>query len=120
MLDRQIRLLDSPGVVLSKDNEANLVLKNIIKVKDVVDPIAPMDLILQKTNKMNLLELYKIADYVNAHEFLCNVAMSRGKLKKGGIPDLEAAAQIVLHDWVLGRIKYYSIPPGYKEDIEIE
>ena len=82
VLDRQIRLLDSPGVVMSKDNEENLVLKNIIKVKDVVDPIACMDQILQKTQKVDMLKLYKIADYVNSHEFLCNVAMSRGKLKK--------------------------------------
>jgi len=41
-LDGQVRLLDSPGVVMSKDSEEKLVLKNIIKVNDVVDPMAPM------------------------------------------------------------------------------
>ena len=77
---------------MSKDNEDILVLKNIIKVNDVIDPIGPMDLILKKIDKVEILKYYKIADYDNAHEFLCNVAMTRGKLKKGGIPDLENTA----------------------------
>jgi nuclear GTP-binding protein len=81
---------------MGKDNEDILVLKNIIKIKDVVDPQGTMNLILKKTNKMEMLKLYKIADYSDSHEFLCNVAMARGKLKKGGIPDLETAAQMVL------------------------
>lgn len=41
--------------------------------------------------------------------------MSRGKLKKGGIPDLEGTSQMVLQDWVSGKIKYYALPPGFKE-----
>lgn len=81
---------------MGKDQEDILVLKNIIKVNDVVDPMGPMDLILKKINKDDILKLYRIADYDNSHEFLCNVAMSRGKLKKGGIPDLEQAAKMVL------------------------
>jgi len=36
---------------MAKDNEAKLVLKNIVKIKDIVDPIAPIDLILEKANK---------------------------------------------------------------------
>ena len=99
---------------MAKDSEEILVLKNIIKPSDVVDPIGPMNLIIQKANKEDILKLYRIADYDNAKEFLINVAMTRGRLKKGGIPDLEGTAQMVLQDWVAGRIKYYSLPPNYK------
>ena len=67
---------------MSKDSEEKLVLKNIIKVADVVDPIACMKLILTKIHKEFILKLYRIADYEDANEFLCNVAMSRGKLRK--------------------------------------
>ena len=67
---------------MSKDSEEKLVLKNIIKVNDVVDPMAPMQKILDKVNKDDVLKYYKIADFEDSHEFLCNVAMSRGKLKK--------------------------------------
>ena len=97
---------------MSKDNEDVLVLKNIIKVNDVIDPMGPMDLILQKVNKIDILNLYKISDYKDAHDFLCKVALSRGKLKKGGIPDLESAATMVLHDWVSGKLKYHTLPPN--------
>merc|ERR1712087_146665 len=34
-----------------------------------------------------------------------------GKLQKGGDPDLDTAARIVLYDWQRGRIPYFSMPP---------
>lgn len=43
--------------------------------------------------------LYKIPSFDSVDEFLQNVATARGKLKKGGIIDVDAAARIVLHDW---------------------
>jgi len=46
--------------------------------------------------KNELLLLYKIAHFENVTEFLVQVALSRGKLHKGGTPDLETAARIVL------------------------
>ena len=33
------------------------------------------------------------------------------KLKKGGVPDLDAAGRAVLQDWVSGRISFYTLPP---------
>lgn len=38
--------------------------------------------------------------------------MARGKFIKGGIPNLEAAARIIIGDWSQGKIKYYSTPEG--------
>ena len=37
--------------------------------------------------------------------------MARGRLTKGGTPDLEATARTVLSDWVIGKIKYFTLPP---------
>lgn len=34
-----------------------------------------------------------------------------GKRKRGGIPDREKAARIVLGDWNSGKIKYFTHPP---------
>lgn len=68
-----------------------------------------------------------------ADEFLAAVAGARGKLRKGGVPDIRAAARIVLQvrcfahsrccmlsthslsctqDWNEGRIPYYTLPPS--------
>ena len=46
-----------------------------------------------------LVMLYRIPSFDSVDEFLQNVATARGKLKKGGIVDVDAAARIVLHDW---------------------
>lgn len=50
-----------------------------------------------------LVSIYKINNFSDVDEFLMNVAMVRGKLKKGGVADMLAAARIVLHDWNEGK-----------------
>ena len=52
-----------------------------------------------------------------------------GKLLKKGEPDIETVAKMVLHDWLRGKIPYFSAPPDLvavedekkdtKEDIEV-
>lgn len=110
-LDSKVKLLDCPGVIFANGDEKSLVLKNIIKVSDIKDPIAPMEEILQKVNKSQLLIQYEIADFSTTVEFLTNVAFRRGKLGKGGIPDLQSAAKLVLTDWNTGKIQYFTHPP---------
>lgn len=46
-----------------------------------------------------LVSLYKVPSFDSVEDFLHKVATVRGRLKKGGIVDVEAAARIVLHDW---------------------
>ena len=46
-----------------------------------------------------LVTLYKIPSFDSVDDFLQKVATVRGRLKKGGIVDVDAAARIVLHDW---------------------
>jgi nuclear GTP-binding protein len=59
------------------------------------------------------MELYGIAKFSveDPLSFLALVARSTGKLKKGGIPNVEATAKTILHDWNNGKIKYYCNPP---------
>lgn len=49
-----------------------------------------------------LVTLYKISSFESVDDFLQKVATLRGKLKKGGVVDTEAAARMVLHDWNQG------------------
>jgi len=110
-LDSKVKLLDSPGVIFANADERTLVLRNIIKLSDIKDPISPIEDILQKVNKSQLLIQYEIADFSTVTEFLTNIAFRRGKLGKGGIPDLEGAAKLVLTDWNTGKIQYFTLPP---------
>lgn len=55
-----------------------------------------------------LVTLYKIPSFEVVDDFLYKVATVRGKLKKGGLVDIEAAARIVLHDWNEGAVTSFS------------
>jgi len=55
--------------------------------------------------------LYKIATFNDVNEFLVNIAKTRGKLGKGGVPNYKAAARLVLQDWNCGKIPFYTLPP---------
>ena len=113
-IDSKVNIIDSPGVILSKDDETTLVLRNQINPQEVKDPITPIEKMLHLVNKDDLLKMYKISDFKDAKGFLLNVAKNRGKFVKGGVPNIDAGARIVLGDWAQGKIKYYSIPDGFK------
>ena len=44
------------------------------------------------------------------------LAWSAGKLGKGGEPDLNTAAKMVLYDWQRGKIPFFTLPPDYAEE----
>merc|ERR1712137_1528306 len=118
-LDKRVRLLDCPGIVFASGNEKDageIILRNCVKVEKIADPIQPIEAILRKCNPQKLMVHYKIPEFANAQEFLSNVARRRGKLLKGGIPDYNDAARIVLQDWNNGGISYYTVPPADKVD----
>jgi nuclear GTP-binding protein len=118
-LDKHIKLLDCPGIVMSKDEDsASLALKNCIKVENLVDPIAPVDLLLKRCNKEQLILRYKIENFEDSIQFLTQVAKRHGKVRKGGIADIRKAAQLVLNDWTSGRLSYYTQPPKSDKVIE--
>lgn len=58
--------------------------------------------------------MYNIPPFTTTNQFLIEIARIRGRMKKGGIPDLENAARSILQDWNAGRIPYYTLPPKNK------
>jgi ribosome biogenesis GTPase A len=40
------------------------------------------------------------------------VAIKKGKLRKGGEPDVDATAKIILVNWQKGEIPYFHLPEG--------
>jgi nuclear GTP-binding protein len=118
ILDKNIRLLDSPGVVFADGDSSSTVLRNCINVEEMEDVITPIESILQRCPAPYLMELYGVAKFSpeDPLSFLGLVAKSTGKLKKGGIPNVEATAKTILHDWNNGKIKYYCNPPAPEEE----
>lgn len=58
------------------------------------------------------MQIYGLPRFDGTDEFLRGVAAKRGKLKKGGIIDVQAAARLVLGDWNGGRIPFFTLPPS--------
>ncbi|SCZ92628.1 BZ3500_MvSof-1268-A1-R1_Chr5-2g08046 [Microbotryum saponariae] len=111
VLEKGIRVLDCPGVVVEARGEVEGSLRGMVKAEDVRDPKAPIELILQRCKKEHLQMLYNIPAFIGTNGFLLEVARAKGRLRKGGVPDIEGTARSILQDWVAGRIPYYTSPP---------
>uniref|UniRef100_A0A1A8BK17 Guanine nucleotide binding protein-like 3 (Nucleolar)-like n=2 Tax=Nothobranchius kadleci TaxID=1051664 RepID=A0A1A8BK17_NOTKA len=111
-LDKHIKLLDCPGIVMATStSDAAMILRNCVKIEQLVDPLPPVEAILQRCNKAQIMEHYGVPDFQTAREFLLLLARRQGKLRKGGLPDTDKAAKSVLMDWTGGRISYFTHPP---------
>jgi len=121
-LDSKVKLLDSPGMVLASGDMSNssVALRNAIKVENLEDPVTPVEAILNRCPKEQMMLQYGISNYEDTNEFLSLVARSMGRLKKGGIPDQMVAARIVLNDWNCGKIKYHTYPPEEEKCVSTE
>merc|ERR1719342_678087 len=113
-LDSKVRLLDCPGIILpggDTSSDAAAALRNAVKLEQLEDPITPIEAILARADKQQLMLHYRLSEFNGTQEFLARLCSRMGKLKKGGVPDYETAARAVLHDWNVGNIKYYTSPP---------
>lgn len=123
VLDKNIELLDCPGIVYASekhfkdviDNNKTLAsvlaLRNCIPFEQLDDPVQPIEAILSRIKKENLMLLYKLPDFTDSSDFLAKVARRFGYLRKGGIVDIESAAKKVINDWNNGTINYVTEPP---------
>ncbi|SPQ18857.1 6103a3ef-6534-4cac-9bb3-ebfd7305c974 [Thermothielavioides terrestris] len=102
---------------------AHLVLLNAIPPKQIGDPVPAVSLLLRRLSAApdlmdRLARLYDLPPLL-AHpdsgdattDFLVQVARRRGRLGRGGVPNLAAAAMTVLTDWRDGRIQGWAEPP---------
>lgn len=111
-LDRHIKILDCPGVVMAKDGSPEtLALRNAVKVETLKDVITAAEAIIKRVDQTHLILHYTVPKFESSHEFLSLLAKRLGKFKKGGIPNVEEGARKLINDWNRGVIKYYSHPP---------
>ncbi|NXO36551.1 GNL3 protein, partial [Locustella ochotensis] len=117
-LDKQTKMLDSPSIIADPSNSAlALALRSIIDPEgsDSSDVLEGVNALINHCSKQQVMLHYNIPDFRDPEEFLSLLAQKRGMLKKGGVPDIENMAKLVLCDWTGARIKYYSQPPGFQK-----
>ncbi|CRG85074.1 hypothetical protein PISL3812_02214 [Talaromyces islandicus] len=132
-LDSKLKLIDSPGIVFpntsnhkkssskKENDEARLVLLNAVPPKQITDPIPAVNLLLKRLSStealfQKMLDMYGIPPLFPSNgdkttDFLIQVARKRGRLGKGGVPNIQSAAMTVINDWRDGRIQGWVEPP---------
>ena len=121
ILDNNIRLLDCPGVVMS--NDENSILHNVIRTEDIKEPIEVVGKILKKMSQEYFLNTYNLdisilkGSELTIEKIVYLVGEKMKKYKKGGVVDLDKSARIIINDWNLGKLKYYSVHPGIDKNI---
>ncbi|KAK5047713.1 hypothetical protein LTR84_006378 [Exophiala bonariae] len=139
-LDSKLKILDSPGIVFpstvdgeDKENrqqkraehEARLILLNALPPSQITDPIPAINLLLSRLSTSEalfdkLLKHYGIVGLGpfgagdRTSDFLIQVARKRGRLGKGGVPNLHSAATTVITDWRDGRVQGWVEAPTLK------
>ncbi|KFQ75229.1 Guanine nucleotide-binding protein-like 3, partial [Phoenicopterus ruber ruber] len=114
-IDKQTKMLDSPSIIADSSNNAlALALRSIIDTEKSgsADLLEGVDAILNHCSKQQVMMHYSIPDFRNTEEFLTLLAQKRGMLKKGGVPDIENIAKLLLCDWTGAKVSYHSQPPG--------
>ena len=134
-LTKRIYLIDCPGIVPDHGNweitisaEADKVLKGVVRPEKLTSPSLYIPALLSRiANTSNLVKKYSIdpqiiADnpgfFFDANLFLSTLAVRMGKLLKGGEPDLETVARVVIQDWQKGRLPYFVPPPNANKEDE--
>merc|ERR1719193_290659 len=112
-LDKNIKMIDSPGIVMSSSvDPVERVLRNCTRLDLAgIDASLVVEHILRRCTTSQIMLQYGIPNFKDTTEFLTLMAQKMGRLKKGGIPDVEKAAFKVVEDWNTGKIRYYTQPP---------
>lgn len=112
-LMRRIYLIDCPGIVpiSQHDSETNTVLKGVVRVENLESPSEHIAALLSRVKPEYMKRTYNLQSWRDGEDFLTQLCNRMGKLLKGGEPDLDTCAKMVLNDWIRGKIPFFVPPP---------
>jgi len=123
-LTRKIYLIDCPGIVpaSAQDTQTAKVLKGVVRVEALSSPSEHISTLLSRVKPVYLARTYNLevpesGEPLGPDEVLDKLARMKGRLLKGGEPDLDGVAKILLSDWVRGKIPYFVTPPERPEEL---
>ncbi|KAJ8085008.1 GTPase required for pre-60S ribosomal subunit nuclear export and maturation [Marasmius tenuissimus] len=126
-LTKRIYLIDCPGIVPTSahDSQTSTVLKGVVRVEALPTPSEHIPALMERVKPLYLSRTYDVplpnpddpTQGWDPEEFLDKLARMKGRLLKGGEPDKDSVAKIVLSDWVRGRIPFFVSPPERPEEL---
>ncbi|PYI03746.1 NGP1NT-domain-containing protein [Aspergillus sclerotiicarbonarius CBS 121057] len=112
-LMKRIYLIDCPGVVPPNQNDSpeDILLRGVVRVENVENPEQYIPAILKRVQPKHLERTYGVKQTEDPIEFLSVLARKGGRLLRGGEPDLDGVAKMVINDFLRGKIPWYTPPP---------
>jgi nuclear GTP-binding protein len=112
-LMKRIYLIDCPGVVPPNQNDTpeDILLRGVVRVENVENPEQYIPAVLKRVQPKHLERTYGIKDPGGPIEFLSILARKGGRLLRGGEPDLDGVAKMVINDFLRGKIPWFTPPP---------
>lgn len=107
-VSEEILLYDTPGVIPFSEKESTLAIKGAIEADSLKNPIdAASEIILKilAEKPVILAEVYGIQPEQEPEKIIEQIAIARGRLLKGGAPNMEEAAKLIVRDWYKGKLR---------------
>ncbi|CCH41264.1 Nucleolar GTP-binding protein 2 [Wickerhamomyces ciferrii] len=116
-LMKKIFLIDCPGIVppSSKDSEEDILFRGVVRVEHVTHAEQYIPGVLNRCKRQHLERTYEISGWKNSTEFIELLARKHGRLLKGGEPDEQGIAKLVINDFNRGKIPWFVPPPEDEE-----
>jgi len=113
-IDSKLELIDTPGV--STPFDASKVSKAVAALRKclepiVEDPLKAVEDLIRESPTEKFMVAYGLPAFDSPRDFLVKLAQQSGKLSRGGILNLEAAAKLVVNDCQKGKFKLFCQPP---------
>ncbi|KAE8133887.1 NUC091 domain-containing protein [Aspergillus pseudotamarii] len=112
-LMKRIYLIDCPGVVPPNQNDTpeDILLRGVCRVENVENPEQYIPAVLKRVQPKHLERTYGVRGSDDPLEFLAVLARKGGRLLRGGEPDLDGVAKMVINDFLRGKIPWFTPPP---------
>ncbi|KAI1764731.1 nucleolar GTP-binding protein [Hypoxylon sp. FL1150] len=112
-LMKRIYLIDCPGVVPPNQNDTpqDILLRGVVRVEMVEQPEQYIPALLSKVKEHHMERTYEIKGWKDHIHFLELLARKGGRLLKGGEPDVDGVAKMVLNDFMRGKIPWFTPAP---------
>ncbi|KAI8964627.1 GTP-binding family protein [Daldinia sp. FL1419] len=112
-LMKRIYLIDCPGVVPPNQNDTpqDILLRGVVRVEMVENPEQYIPALMAKVKQHHMERTYEIKGWSDHIHFLELLARKGGRLLKGGEPDVDGVAKMVITDFMRGKIPWFTPAP---------
>ncbi|KAK8072724.1 hypothetical protein PG996_006072 [Apiospora saccharicola] len=118
-LMKRIYLIDCPGIVppSSTDTPEDLLLRGVVRLEKVEQPEQYIRAVLDRVKPHHAERTYQVQGWGDDYtRFLELLARKSGRLLKGGEPDVDSVAKMVLNDFTRGRLPWFTPAPFVEEE----